>query len=61
MKKNVTARVGENFSKEIEEIKDERLKRGIDTKRKSTRVLTNKIVTHRDWKTIKEETIKEDI
>ncbi len=54
---NVTARIGENFSKEIEEIKDERLKRGIDKKRKSTRKLTNLIIKHNNWEKIKEDTI----
>jgi len=57
-KKNVTARMGEDFSRELEDVKDERLKRGIDKKRKSTRRLTNLIVKHRDWKTIKEDTIE---
>lgn len=57
MKKNVTARMGEDFSKELEEIKEERIKRGIDKKRKSTRILTNQIIKHRDWETIKEDTI----
>ena len=57
-KKNVTARMGGDFSRELEEIKDERLERGIDKKRKSTRRLTNLIVKHRDWKTIKEDTIE---
>ena len=55
--RNVTARIGEDFSKEIEEIKDERLERGIDKKKKSTRRLTNLIVKHRGWGKIKEDTI----
>ena len=55
---NVKARIGEDFSKEIEEIKKERLERKVDKKRKSTRKLTNLIVKHRDWKKIKEDTIK---
>ncbi len=60
-KKNITARMGEDFSKELEEIKDERLNRKIDKKRKSTRRLTNLIVKHRDWKKIKEDTIEVDL
>lgn len=56
--KNITARIGEDFSKELEEIKDERIKLGIDKKRKSTRRLTNLIVKHRDFKKIREDTIK---
>ena len=54
---NVTARIGEHFSKEIEDIKEQRLERGIDKNRKSTRKLTNLLIKHRDWKKIKEDTI----
>lgn len=61
MKENVTARMGDEFSKELEEIKEERLKRGIDKKRKSTRVLTNLITKHSAWKKIKEDTIEVDL
>lgn len=61
MKKNITSRIGEKFSEEIEEIKDKRLEEGIDKKRKSTRVLTNLIIKHRDWKKIKQDTIKENL
>lgn len=56
--KNITSRIGSHFSKEIEEIKDIRLKKGIDKKRKSTRKLTNLIVRHRAWERIKEDTIE---
>ncbi len=56
--KNKTARIGEDFNKEIEEIKKERKKRGIDKNKKSTRILTNLIVKHRDWNKIKEDTIE---
>lgn len=59
--RNVTARIGEDFNKEIEEIKKERLDSGIDKKKRSTRRLTNLIVKHRDWKIIKEDTIKENL
>ncbi len=55
--KNITARIGEDFSEELEEIKDMRLEKGIDKKRKSTRRLTNQIVKHSDWETIKQDTI----
>lgn len=48
-----TARMGDEFSKEIEEIKDVRLKKGIDKKRKSTRKLTNLIPKHKHWPKIK--------
>ena len=56
--KNVTARIGEDFSNEIEDIKKARIESGIDKKKKSTRKLTNLITRHRDWKKIKEDTIK---
>ena len=53
-----TARMGEDFSKEIEYIKKKRLDTGIDKKKKSTKKLTNLIVKHNLWKKIKEDTIK---
>lgn len=56
--KNKTARIGEDFNREIEEIKKERKERKIDKNKKSTRILTNLIVKHRDWKKIKEDTIE---
>lgn len=56
--KNITARIGESFSKELEEIKQERIDRGIDKKRKSTRKLTNLMVKHSDFKKIKKDTIE---
>lgn len=56
--KNVTSRIGKEFNDELEDIKEERLKRKIDKKRKSTRRLTNLIIKHRDWKKIKEDTIE---
>jgi len=57
-KKNIIVRVGENFQSEIEEIKEERLKRKIDKKKKSTRRLTNLITQHKGWAKIKEDTIE---
>ena len=56
--KNVTARIGEEFSKELEEIKKERVDQGIDKKKKSTRKLTNLMVKHKYFKKIKEDTVK---
>jgi len=58
MSGNTTQRLGEDFNKELEEIKDERLARGIDKKRKSTRKLTNLMVKHDAFKKIKEDTIE---
>ena len=57
-KSNVTARIGEEFDKQVKEIKDERISRGIDTTRKSTREITNVMTRHRDFNKIKEDTIK---
>lgn len=56
--KNITARIGEDFSEELENIKDKRLELNIDKKRKSTRRLTNQIIKHSSWKKIKDDTIK---
>jgi len=56
--KNVTARIGEDFSKELEEIKKERVDRGVDKKKKSTRKLTNLMVKHEHFQKIKEDTIE---
>ena len=56
--KNITARIGEDFSREIEDIKEARLDRGIDKKKKSTRRLTNLMVRHKDFQKIKEDTIE---
>lgn len=55
---NKTARIGEDFSNELESIKDERLELKIDKKRKSTKRLTNLIVKHKNWKKIKENLIQ---
>jgi len=56
--KNVTARIGKDFSKELEDIKKERVDRGIDKKKKSTRRLTNLMVKHKHFQKIKEDTIE---
>ena len=56
--KNVTARIGEDFSRELEDIKKERVDRGIDKKKKSTRRLTNLMVKHKHFQKIKEDTIE---
>ncbi len=56
---NYTVRVGDNFKKEIQIIKEERIKSGIDKKQKSIRVLSNLLVRHKLWNKIKEEMIKE--
>lgn len=55
---NITARIGETFNKEIEEIKKKRLELGVDKKKKSTRRLTDLIVKHNSWPIIKREMVK---
>ena len=54
----VTARIGLDFNKEIEEIKKERINSGIDKKKKSTKRLTNLLTKHEDWNKIKQDTIE---
>lgn len=58
--KTITARIGEAFNKEIQEIKEARLKSGIDKKKKSTRRLTNLLIKHKHWPKIKGEAIEEE-
>lgn len=56
-KKNKTDRIGCLFHKEVEYIKDERLDKGIDKVRSSTRAITNKLVKHTNWEQIKSDLI----
>lgn len=53
-----TARLGERFTKEINEIKEKRIEEKTDKKKKSTRFLSDLIVKHKDWKNIKKDIIK---
>ncbi len=55
---NKTARIGEDFNREIEEVKKERIDLGIDKKKKSTKTLTNLIIKHKGWAKIKKDTIE---
>lgn len=55
---NKTARIGESFSIELEKIKDARLERKVDKKRKSIKKLTNLIIKHKNWPKIKEDLIE---
>lgn len=55
--KGKLTRIGGKFNQEIEKIKQERLDRGIDKKKKSTRRLTDLIIKHTFWEDIKEDTI----
>ena len=47
------ARIGNEFNEEIEKIKKTRIKLGKDKNKKSTRVLTNLILKHKHWESIK--------
>ncbi len=55
--KNITARIGELFNEELESIKNERLRNGMDKKKKSTKKLTNLIIRHDSWAQLKEDMI----
>lgn len=55
--KNVTARIGTSFSKEIEEVKELRIKSGLDKFKISTRELTDLLIKHMLWNKIKSEMI----
>ncbi|TET07431.1 MAG: hypothetical protein E3J83_05075 [Candidatus Atribacteria bacterium] len=54
IKKNggVMSRVGEKFYKEVERIKDARLKNGKSKDRVATEKVTNLMIRHEDWKNI---------
>ncbi len=62
IKKNggVMSRIGERFYKEIERIKDERLKNGKSKDRVATEKITNLIIRHKLWKDIANEMINID-
>lgn len=59
--KRHSARIGKKFSDEVEEIRKERMKRGLDKKKRSVGFLTNVITHHDSWKDIKEDTINLDM
>lgn len=52
-----TTRIDKNFSDELEDIKDKRMKEGKDKKRISDRMITNLIPKHNHWKEIKKDII----
>ena len=60
IKKNggVQSRMGERFYKEVELIKDKRLRNGKSKERVSTEKITNLIVRHKLWPEIAEEIIE---
>ena len=55
---NHTARIGKDFSSELNDVIEERLKLGVDDKKKSIRRLTNLLVRHKLWPKIKKEMIE---
>lgn len=55
---NKTARIGEDFNREIEDIKKARIELGIDKKKKSTKTLTNLLIKHKNWDKIRKDTIE---
>ncbi len=62
IKKNggVMSRIGERFYKEVERIKDARLKNGKSKDRVATEKITNLIVRHKLWPDIANEIIEAD-
>ena len=62
IKKNggIMSRIGERFYKEIERIKDARLKNGKSKDRVATEKITNLIVRHKLWPDIANEIIEAD-
>jgi len=56
--KDVQERVAINFHEEIEDIKDERVKRKKDKKKRSNGKITHMIPKHKHWKKIKEDLIE---
>ena len=55
--KNSTTRIDVRFNKELENIKDQRLKRNIDKKRISSNKITSLIPRHKKWEKMKEDIV----
>lgn len=58
--KGSQSRIGQKFYKEIELIKDKRLRNGKDKNRMSTKVITNLITRHNSWSEITKKIIEAD-
>lgn len=58
MEKGKLERVGEEFVKRLEYIKNKRLDNKVDKFKRSTRALTNLIIKHENWQEIENDTIK---
>lgn len=56
----VMSRIGERFYKEVELIKDKRLKNGKSKERVATEKITNLIVRHSSWPEIAKKIIESD-
>ncbi len=56
----VQSRMGERFYKEVERIKDKRLRNGKSKERISTEKITNLIVRHSSWLEIADKIIEAD-
>ena len=54
------SRIGGKFYKEVETIKDKRLRNGKDKDRMSTKIITNLIVRHDLWSDIAKKIIEAD-
>ena len=61
MKENKTTRIAPNFGKELDYIKKERLKEGLDRFKTSDRRLTKWIPKHPLWQEIKKDLIDDDL
>lgn len=59
--RNYQTRIGIEFQRELEDIKDKRIAMGLDKRRVSTNILTNIMTKHSDWARIKEDTINLDL
>ncbi len=60
MDKGIQARMGRKFHKEIETIKDKRLRSGKDKDRMPTKIITNLIIRHTLWSDIAKKIIEAD-
>ncbi len=58
---NITTRVDPKFKKEMIEIKEARIKKGLDKNKKSDRSITKMIIKHNSWPIIKRDLIDIDM
>ncbi len=55
--KSHPSRIGSNFFKGVEKIKDARLRKGLDKERISSEKITNLIIKHKLWDKVEEDII----